>query len=182
VPAARHQNLTVDPDDQLLVALVERYRAAALGGGTRQLDPRLHRARACRILRGGASAAAEAAAITITRRGGRAGAAWHPAGRLLSRRLRERVKGLIPRALLTRELGDRRARQVRFTFDDGPNHEVTPRVREYVADLIQCQDLVRSYTGEAPHLYRPPGGYASPATLAIPPLFGFDLSSAAGRV
>jgi peptidoglycan/xylan/chitin deacetylase (PgdA/CDA1 family) len=151
------------------------------------------------------------------------GAVWrrHPAGRFLSRRLRERVKGLIPRALLTRELRDRRARQVLFTFDDGPNHEVTPRVldllhhhrtravffvvgrrvteapevlqrirsdghrignhsfahrrppvREYVADLIQCQDLVRSYTGVVPDLYRPPGGYVSPATLAIPPLFG----------
>ncbi|HLU68022.1 MAG TPA: polysaccharide deacetylase family protein [Kofleriaceae bacterium] len=137
------------------------------------------------------------------------------------RTLKGRIKSLIPRAVLTRDLGTTRGKQVLFTFDDGPDREVTPAVldlldafgaraiffvvgrrvaeapellrlirarghrignhsfrhrrppvREYISDLIYCQELLRDHLGEAPRLYRPPGGHLSAASLTVPLLLG----------
>jgi peptidoglycan-N-acetylglucosamine deacetylase len=131
------------------------------------------------------------------------------------------IKELIPRALLTRDLGRGSGQRILLTFDDGPDPAVTPAVldlletfsaravffvvgrkaaespetlrriraqghlvgnhsfqhrrppvRGYLRDLLRCQEVVRSHLGEAPALYRPPGGYLSPTTLAVPWLLG----------
>ena len=146
-----------------------------------------------------------------------------------SRRLRSRLKRLIPRSLAIQRLQSSPHPTVLLTFDDGPHPEITPAVLQrlerhnaravffvvgrrarrasalleriqraghvignhshlhrtrdvlagpqtsllrYYRDVARCRTIIERGTGTRATLFRPPGGWITPATLLTPRLLG----------